>query len=248
MRTPVIGITSYVEPATRGDWVDVPSALLPHSYVSKVEQAGAIALLIPPRLDSADDDHRLVRVLLSRLDGVIIAGGADVAPELYDAEPHPTVQASRPDRDTTELAIAQVSAELGLPVLGICRGMQVMAVAGGGTLEQHVPERVGHDDHSPAPATYGSHPVETVEGTRTAAILGARVDVPSYHHQSVLTCPGYAPSAWAPDGTLEAMEDPDAAFRVAVQWHPEQGEDPRLFDALVAAARSYAAGLGHARP
>jgi putative glutamine amidotransferase len=239
---PVIGITSYVEATTRGHWVDVPSALIPHSYVRKVEEAGGIAVLIPPRLDSATDDHRLVRALLGRLDGVIIAGGADVAPELYEAERHPTVQASRPDRDTTELAIAEVSAELDLPVLGICRGMQVMAVSSGGTLEQHVPERVGHEDHSPAPATYGSHPVDTVPGTRVADLLGARVDVPSYHHQSVATHPGYVPAAWAPDGTLEAMEDESSRFRLAVQWHPEQGEDPRLFDALVAAARSYAAG------
>ncbi len=242
-RRPVIGITSYVEPASRGDWVDVPSALIPHSYVQKVEEAGGIAVLIPPRLDV---DESLVHDLLVRLDGVIIAGGADVAPELYAADRHPTVQASRPDRDAMEIAIARVSAQVDLPVLGICRGMQVMAVAAGGELEQHVPERVGHDDHSPAPATYGSHPVEIGEGTATAAILGSEVDVPSYHHQSVLTHPGYTPSAWAPDGTLEAMEDPAAAFRVAVQWHPEEGDDPRLFEALVAAARAYAEGSGPA--
>ena len=240
---PVIGITSYVEPASRGDWVDVPSALVPHSYVRKVEEAGGIAVVIPPRLDGGDD---LVRAVLARLDGVIIAGGADVAPELYDAERHPTVQASRPDRDATELAVARVSAVLDLPVHGICRGMQVMAVASGGELEQHLPERVGHHDHSPAPATYGSHPVETVEGTVTSTILGREVDVPSYHHQSVLTHPGYVPSAWAPDGTLEAMEDVSARFRVAVQWHPEEGDDPRLFEALVAAAQSYAAEPGRA--
>jgi putative glutamine amidotransferase len=244
---PVIGITSYVEPATRGVWVDVPSALIPHAYVRKVEDAGAIAVIIPPRLDSADDDHRLVRTLLARLDGVIIAGGADVAPELYEAERHPSVQASRPDRDTTELAIAEVSAQLDLPVLGICRGMQVMAVAAGGTLEQHLPELVGHEDHSPAPATYGSHPVDTVPGTHVAGLLGRRVDVPSYHHQSVATHPGYVPAAWAPDGTLEAMEDQSSSFRLAVQWHPERGTDLRLFEALVSAAGAYAAGLGRAR-
>jgi putative glutamine amidotransferase len=237
-RRPVIGITSYVEPASRGDWVDVPSALIPHSYVRKVEEAGGIAVLIPPRLDS---DETLVRDLLARLDGVIIAGGADVAPELYAADRHPTVQASRPDRDAMEIAIARISAEVDLPVLGICRGMQVMAVAAGGELEQHVPERVGHDDHSPAPATYGSHVVHMVEGSVTASILGDEVDAPSYHHQSVLTHPGYTASAWAPDGTLEAMEDRSGRFRVAVQWHPEEGEDPRLFEALVAAGTAYAA-------
>jgi putative glutamine amidotransferase len=239
MGRPVIGITTYVEPATRGRWVDVRSALLPHAYVSKIEESGGIALLIPPRIDS---DEHLVEELLQRLDGVVIAGGADVAPELYQAERHPSVQASRPDRDTTELTIAQVSGRLDLPVLGICRGMQVMAVAAGGHLEQHTPERVGHDRHSPAEATYGSHHVDLVAGTVTAAILGERVDVPTYHHQSVLSHPGYVASAWADDGTLEAMEDPGARFRLAVQWHPEQGHDPRLFDALVAAAVAYAAG------
>ncbi|EWT00746.1 glutamine amidotransferase [Intrasporangium oryzae NRRL B-24470] len=234
MRRPVIGITTYVEPATRGAWVDVPSALLPHAYVRKVEEAGGIAVLIPPRHDG---DEELVRELLVRLDGVIIAGGVDVAPELYAAERHPSVQSSRPDRDTTELAIATVTRELDLPVLGICRGMQVMAVAAGGSLVQHLPEYVGHDEHSPAPATYGAHPVDTVAGTRTADILGPRVDdAPSYHHQSVADHPGYVASAWASDGTLEGMEDPAARFRLAVQWHPEHGSDPRLFEALVAAA------------
>jgi putative glutamine amidotransferase len=243
-RRPVIGITSYLEQATQGVWVDVPSAMIPHSYVRKVEEAGGIAVLVPPRLDG---DESLVHDLLARLDGVIIAGGVDVAPELYAADRHPTVQASRPDRDAMEIAIARLAAEVDLPVLGICRGMQVMAVAAGGTLEQHVPERVGHDDHAPAPATYGSHPVHLVAGTVTASILGDEVDVPSYHHQSVVTHPGYTASAWAPDGTLEAMEDATARFRVAVQWHPEEGDDPRLFEALVAAASEHVQQVDHPR-
>lgn len=240
---PIIGITAYVEPASRGDWVDVPSALVPHSYVRKVEEAGGIAVVILPRIDDTDD---LVRAVLARLDGVVISGGVDVAPELYGAQRHPTVQASRPDRDTTETAVARVTAELDLPVLGICRGMQVMAVATGGVLEQHLPERVGTDEHSPGSTAYGSHPVDTAPGTLVRSLIGERVDVPSHHHQAVQTHPGYTPSAWAPDGTLEAMEDAAARFRVAVQWHPEEGADPRLFDALVAAARTYAAERGRA--
>ncbi len=230
---PVIGITSYVELASRGDWVDVPSVLLPHAYVRQVERAGGIAVLVPPRQDA---DERLARGLLERLDGVVLAGGVDVAPELYAARRHPSVQASRPERDATELAVARMTKETDLPVLGICRGMQVMAVAAGGTLVQHLPEEVGHEDHAPKPATYGSHRVDTVPGSIVARVLGKRVDVPSYHHQAVRTHPGYVASAWAPDGTLEAMEDPQAGFRLGVQWHPEHGADGRLFEALVAAA------------
>ncbi len=244
MSRPVIGITAYVERASWGRWVDVPGALVPHRYVRQVERAGAIAVVIPPR---ADADDEMARALAGRLDAVVLSGGVDVAPELYADERHPAVQASRPDRDSTEIAIARATADLGVPLLGICRGMQVMAVAAGGLLEQHVPDRVGHDDHSPAPTVYGNHGVRTVAGSRVAAILGEQVDVPSYHHQSVLTHPGYVASAWADDGTLEAMETPDDAFRLAVQWHPEVGTDPRLFDALVDAASAYALRRSAAR-
>jgi putative glutamine amidotransferase len=113
--------------------------------------------------------------------------------------------------------------------------MQVMAVAAGGTLEQHLPDLVGHDEHSPAPGVYGAHPVRTVEGTTISALLGEEVVIPSYHHQSVASHPGYVPAAWAPDGTLEAMEQPASRFRLAVQWHPEAGRDDRLFRAFVRA-------------
>jgi putative glutamine amidotransferase len=190
-------------------------------------------MIIPPRVD-ADED--VAAEVLGRLDGLVIAGGVDVDPQRYAAERHPSVQASRADRDATELVLASVAGRTGIPLLGICRGMQVMAVAAGGTLEQHVPDRVGHDDHSPEVAVYGNHVVDTVPGTRLAALLGPRTNVPSYHHQAVHTHPGFAPAAWAPDGTLEAMEDPAAAFRVGIQWHPEVGEDLRLFEALVRAA------------
>jgi putative glutamine amidotransferase len=147
------------------------------------------------------------------------------------------VQEPRPDRDALELALAAASRAAGLPVLGICRGMQVMAVEAGGALEQHVPDRVAHDRHSPGPGVYGAHPVRTVPGTRLARLIGDQEVTASYHHQSVLAHPGYVPAAWADDGTLEAMEDPGAAFRLAVQWHPETGQDARLFEALVEACR-----------
>ncbi|HNQ06832.1 MAG TPA: gamma-glutamyl-gamma-aminobutyrate hydrolase family protein [Tetrasphaera sp.] len=230
---PVIGITTYVEPVDRGDWPGLRSAVLPQAYVDQVQSAGGIALLIPPR---ADADLPLAEAVLARVDGLIIAGGADVEPSRYAARPHPLVQDARPDRDALELALATATSASGLPVLGICRGMQVMAVAAGGSLIQHLPDVVGHTGHSIAPGTYADHRVATVDGTRLRALLGPEVNVPSYHHQAVADHPGYAAAAWAADGTLEAMEDPDAPFRVAVQWHPEMGSDPRLFEALVAAA------------
>ncbi|MDQ1537447.1 MAG: putative glutamine amidotransferase [Actinomycetota bacterium] len=233
---PIIGITCYVEEAVRGVWASMPHALLPHDYVSKVERAGGIAVLIPPRLDA---DAEMARAVLSRLDGVMLAGGVDIEPQRYAAAPHHSVQEARPDRDAFELVLAEVTGELDTPVLGVCRGMQVMAVASGGTLEQHLPDLVGHDEHSPAPGIYGSHPVRTVAGTRVSALLGREIVIPSYHHQSVSSHPGYVPAAWAPDGTLEAMEHPGSRFRLAVQWHPEVGQDDRLFDAFVqACARS----------
>ena len=229
---PVIGITCYVEDAVRGVWASMTHALLPYNYVTQVERAGGIAVLIPPRVDA---DADMARAVVSRLDGLILAGGVDVEPGRYAAQPHPSVQEARPDRDAFELALATVSRQLDTPVLGICRGMQVMAVAAGGTLDQHLPDLVGHEEHSPAPGVYGSHVVRTVEGTKARALLGQEVVIPSYHHQSVSSHPGYQPSAWAPDGTLEAMEHPESRFRLAVQWHPEAGQDPRLFDALIRA-------------
>lgn len=233
---PVIGITTYLEPVSWAAWVAVPAALVPHAYVRQLEEAGAVVVLVPPR---ADPDESFAHELLDRLDGLVIAGGVDVEPRRYGARPHPLSQAPRPDRDDLDLLLARVSAERRTPVLGICRGMQVMAVAAGGELEQHVPDRAGTAGHSATPGVYARHHVATIDGTLVADLLGASVDVPSSHHQSVLSHPRYRPAAWAADGTLEAMEDPEQPFRLAVQWHPEVGDDPRLFDALVVAAREF---------
>lgn len=227
--TPVVGITCYVEPASWGVWRDVPAALLPYSYVRHVQQAGGAPVLVPPGADAAD--------VVPRLDALILAGGPDVDPARYGETSHPAVQAPRPDRDETEIALLHKAMHADLPVLGICRGMQIMAIATGGTLDQHIPDRVGHCDHAPAPGAYGTHPVRITPGSRLHAILGDHADVRSYHHQSVRTHPDYHPSAYAPDGTLEAIESPESRFRIAVQWHPETGTDLRLFTALVHAAQ-----------
>jgi len=231
---PVIGISSYSELTSWGPWTQVPAVLLPKAYVAQVEQAGGLAVLLPPRLDASPD---YARTVLSRLDGLILAGGVDVEPARYGAERHPAVQASRPDRDAAELALAHAAIEIDLPLLGICRGMQLMAVAAGGVLVQHLPDRVGHSGHSPAAARYGSRPVRIEPASRLAASLGISAVASCYHHQAVLSHPGYQATAWdCEDDIVEAMEDPSGRFRLAVQWHPEAGDDPRLFEALVAAA------------
>jgi putative glutamine amidotransferase len=233
MFRPVIGITSYIEPASWGSWVGVSAGLVPHAYIAKVEQAGGIALVVPPRLD-ADADW--ADQVLARVDGLVLAGGVDIEPRRYGADRHPAVQDARADRDAAELSLAAAAVEADLPLLGICRGMQVMAVAAGGQLEQHLPDRVGHARHAPGRGSYGSHPVRIAAGSMLAAILGQQADVPSYHHQAVAEHPGYTATAWdTADDTVEGMEDPSGRFRLAVQWHPEVAEDPRLFSALVAA-------------
>lgn len=232
---PVIGISCYVEDVDRNPWVGQRSAVLPIDYVRHIESAGGLAVILPPR---ADADDEMAGAVIDRLDGLVLSGGADIGASAYGAQPDPTAQPARIDRDAWESALARVSAARGVPTLGICRGMQIMAVAAGGTLEQHIPDRTGTDVHSPVVGAYAWHPVSAVAGTRLAALLGdAALDVPTYHHQAVADHPGYVAAARHPDGTLEAMEDPQAPFRLAVQWHPEGGEDARLFDALVAAAR-----------
>jgi len=242
---PVIGITSYIEPASWGHWNSVQAGLVPHAYIAKVEAAGGTALIIPP-WDQADTDW--ARSVIRALDGLILAGGVDVDPARYGADRHASVQESRPGRDAAEIVLARTAIDSALPLLGICRGMQVMAVAAGGTLEQHVPDRVGHDLHAPRPGSYGRHPVRIDPGSRLATVLGSSAEVPSSHHQSVLTHPGYTATAWdTGDGTIEAMEAQDGSgFCLAVQWHPEVAEDLRLFEALVHAAARRAAGAERA--
>lgn len=238
-RRPVIGISCYLEPIDRTPWQQQASIVLPQQYVAQVERAGAIAVVLPPRVDV---DAEMAGQVLGLLDGLILAGGVDIESSRYGQAPHPTAQESRRDRDSWELALADASQQIDLPVLGICRGMQVMAVAAGGDVIQHLPDVLdGSTVHLPELGVFTTHPVQVVPGSRLAGVLGdGETEVPTYHHQGIdpksLDGKGLVPSAWHEDGTLEAVEDPTARFRVAVQWHPEMGEDPRLFEALVAAA------------
>ncbi|NHA68190.1 gamma-glutamyl-gamma-aminobutyrate hydrolase family protein [Phycicoccus flavus] len=244
MSRPVVGISSYVEEVDRAPWVGQRSAVLPYRYVQQVEAAGGIALLLPPRVDV---DEEMAREVVGRLDALVVSGGADVQAGLYGAPAHPSSQAARPDRDAWEAALVRAAEEVDLPVLGICRGMQLLAVVAGGRLEQHLPDRVGHEAHSPRLGVYASHHVTPVAGTRVAAAVGEEpVDVPTYHHQAVVPesveGSGWVPAAWHEDGTLEAMECPAAAFRLAVQWHAEESEGAALFEALLSAARARRGG------
>ncbi len=234
MSRPVIGITTYRQHASWGQWDDVPATLLPATYAAAVSAGGASPVLLPP-YGIADDFHGVV----SRLDGLVIAGGSDVNPSRYGREPEPMTAGWVDERDVSELALLDAAADLELPTLGICRGMQLMAVHGGGTLIQHVPDIVGHDDHSPGPGRYHDNPVAVVAGTRLADVLGPTAVAHCHHHQAVETHPGFTAAAHSHDGLVESIDHTDRPFWLGVQWHPETGTDPRLFHALTAAAQLY---------
>jgi putative glutamine amidotransferase len=225
---PVIGITSYVEQARWGVW-DVPAAVLPFRYVERVEAAGGTAVVLPPAA-AADAE------VIERLDAVVFAGGADLDPGLYGAEPHPETTGLRPERDAAEVPLMKAALERDVPLLGICRGMQVLSVVRGGSLVQHLPYTVGHERHRPAPGTYGLHDIRLEPGSLAHRLLGDRVSVPSYHHQGLASPGDISVTGWADDDTPEAVEDPSLRFALGVLWHPEAGDDLRLFEALVAAA------------
>ncbi|MEZ5094942.1 MAG: gamma-glutamyl-gamma-aminobutyrate hydrolase family protein [Nocardioides sp.] len=230
---PVIGLSTYREEAAWGVWRQ-RADLLHHEYADSVVAAGGAPVLLPP----ASADPEVAAAVVARVDALVIAGGADVEPGRYGADPHPRTAGWRPDRDAWEVGLLDAAEEAGLPVLGVCRGMQLMAARAGGRLDQHTPDLVGHEGHGPAPGVFGSTHVVTETGSRVAALVGATLDVPCHHHQSVREAPGFAVTARAADGTIEAMERLGDRFCVAIQWHPEKGTDLALFQGLVDAARA----------
>jgi putative glutamine amidotransferase len=231
---PLIGVSTYLESSVRWGVWHQPAALLPSGYHRLVQQAGGLAVLLPP------DDPAAAEAAVARLDGVVISGGPDVEPVRYGADPHPETGPPARERDAWELALIDAALAAGRPLLGICRGMQLLNVALGGTLVQHLPEKVGHGGHSGPPGVFARHEVRPVPGTRLGELLPAPVTVPTYHHQAVDRLGhGLRTCAQAEDGTPEALEPADeGGFVLAVQWHPEAGEDLRVMKALVAAARS----------
>jgi putative glutamine amidotransferase len=223
---PIVGVTSYVESARWGVW-DGVAALVPFAYVRMVSEAGGRAVVLPP--DGAGIE------VIDILDALVLAGGPDIDPGRYGAPPHPRTK-SRSDRDSGEVALVGAALHANLPMLGVCRGMQLLAVAYGGSLHQHLPDLVGHEKHQPGPGNHGSHGVRFAPGSRVAKIMGERAEVNSYHHQAVVDTAGLLATGWADDGVIEAVEDSERRFVVGVQWHPEESGDLRPFAALVRAA------------
>jgi putative glutamine amidotransferase len=221
----LIGISTYLEAPVRwGGW-ELPAALLPSGYPRLVQRTGGLAAMLPP------DDPAYAAEAVARLDGLVVSGGPDVEPVRYGAEPDPCTGPPARERDAWELALVDAAMAAGLPVLGICRGMQLLNVALGGTLVQHVA------GHTGAPGDFGEHVVKPVPGTRYAAVVPEAVAVPTFHHQAVDRLGrGLVVGAYAEDGTPEAVELPGGHFVLGVQWHPEMGEDERVMRAFVRAA------------
>jgi putative glutamine amidotransferase len=231
---PVIGISSYLQRTKWSQW-DTEAVLLPRRYADKIVEAGGVPVLLPPLPG--------IEAALGRLDGLVLSGGGDIDPARYSAEMDSNGGEPNEARDEHELALFRAALAIGLPVLGICRGMQVINVAMGGTLIQHLPDVVHNESHSPLPNAHGRHDVRIDPASRLAVIYGDSaadgkpVSVPTHHHQAVLQLgAGLVATAWADDGTIEAMElDPaEHPSVIAVQWHPEAGEDSSLFRWLIA--------------
>jgi putative glutamine amidotransferase len=231
-----IGICAAVERVRRDPWDEVVT-MVQRTYPAAVQRAGALALILPPDdsvVGSPDD-------LLDRVDALILAGGADVDPASYGAEPHPETGVVWPERDRFEIALARRAIERQMPVLGVCRGAQVLNVALGGTLQQHLPDVIGNDQHCHTPGVFGDHEVTLEPGSLAArATGGERGLVKSHHHQGIAELGrGLVATGWSPDdGLIEALEVPGESYVLGVLWHPEEDEASRVIASLADAARA----------
>lgn len=238
---PIIGLTTYLDRAQTGVW-DVRAGLLPAQYIEAITAAGGIAVLLPPQPVSP----QIAAHVLDGVAGLVITGGRDLDPAGYGQAPHAETDRPDPARDSWEFALLDEALRRGLPVLGICRGAQVLNVALGGTLHQHLPDVLGNARHRAGNGVFTPMPVRTVAGTRLAELVGETCQVQCYHHQAIAEVgENLVVSARDDDGAIEAIELPGESFVLAVQWHPEESlDDPRLFTAIVGAAERYAVQRG----
>jgi putative glutamine amidotransferase len=236
---PAIGICTSLEVARWGVW-EQRAALLPYSYITEIQRAGGLAIMIAPDPQLVDEPDEM----LDRIDGLILAGGADIDPSSYGAEPHAKTNRTVLERDRSEIALTRRAIDRDMPVLGICRGMQLINVALGGTLRQHLPDLVGHDDHRRNPGSFDNsdHDVRLEPGSLTARAAGEEHHATkSHHHQGVdelgegLIITGTSTL----DDLPEAVEIPSSRFVLGVQWHPEADEKSRVIGALIEQARDY---------
>ncbi|MGA8219026.1 MAG: gamma-glutamyl-gamma-aminobutyrate hydrolase family protein [Solirubrobacterales bacterium] len=236
MPRPLIGVCAAVERAAFGAWRDEPAVLLPLSYARAIHGAGGMVSMLPPdRLATQEPDE-----LLDRVDGLVLGGGADIDPGSHGAEAHAETVGTNPDRDRFEIALARRALERGIPLLGICRGMQILNVACGGSLEQHLPDRLGHERHRPVPGSWAEHDVRIEPGSLAARAAGTdHLTVKSHHHQGVGAVPeSLLATAWATeDESVEAIESADGAFVLGVLWHPEEDAGDRVISSMVEASR-----------
>ena len=237
---PLIGISTYVADTAWGNWMR-RSAVIPESYYELVASAGGRPLLLPPPHTSPSGPGSGAAEVIEALDGLILTGGGDVDPLAYGEVPDPTVGGVNPVRDESERALLAAALAVDLPVLAICRGLQVLNVELGGTLHQNLPDVIGGSlTHRAAPLVFGEVAVSTEPDSRARAVFGGHPTVLCSHHQSIDRLGrGLVATARAADGVIEAAELPSARFVLGVQWHPEEGQDQRPFAALVEAASAY---------
>jgi putative glutamine amidotransferase len=232
MGRPIIGITGELEAARWRNWIR-EAVVSPVSYTRAVERAGGTPIVLPPVPSSS------IPSLIARLDGLLVAGGRDVDPSLYDEAPHDQTDLPDHRRDRFELLMVRAAIDADLPFLAICRGMHVLNVARGGTLIQHLPDRLGNESHRPDPVKLTTHDVQIRDGSKLAGVLGGSAPVPSFHHQGINRLgTGLTTVAWTEDRVIEAVEVTGHRFGIGVQWHPEEGDDARIFEALVNAAKT----------
>ncbi len=237
---PRIGITAYWRDASWGPWTDMPACLAPQAYVNSILVAGGFPLLVPP-LPEMDG---FAEEALAAMDGLILVGGDDIGSAHYGADAHPTADPPNVRRDTAELALLRGALDRDMPVLGVCRGFQLLNIAYGGTLEQHLGDIVDGDVHRVRLGEWSNHPIE-ITGGRLQELVTSGTVIHSHHHQGIATVgEGLAVTAKAPDDTVEGLEDPSKAFCIGVLWHPEEAHETTgapIFRAFVEAAAAYAA-------